>query len=232
MSLVVSIALTHIRARMRQTLVGLMGVATGVGFSVMMAALMEGSQRDFVAQLVDAMPHISVTDQRREPPPQPAEEVFDLAQIHGLTTPVIRPGIKNPYAHHRLHRELGARRRRALGAIEGGACASRGATRRRASSASIRAASPTCRNSATQIVAGLARRSLQILERDHPRRRALRRRSARASAIPSRSSGGNGRTISANVVALFAHGHQPARREPGATRSSRPRRSSRARRAS
>ncbi|MFN3889322.1 MAG: ABC transporter permease [Beijerinckiaceae bacterium] len=98
MSLVLSIATTHIRARMRQTLVGLMGVATGVGFSVMMAALMEGSQRDFVAQLVDALPHISVTDQRREPPPQPAEEVFDAAQIHGLTTPVIRPGIKNPYA--------------------------------------------------------------------------------------------------------------------------------------
>ncbi|MBX9759705.1 MAG: ABC transporter permease [Beijerinckiaceae bacterium] len=98
MNLVASIAITHIRARMRQTLVGLMGVATGVGFSVMMAALMEGSQRDFVAQLVDALPHISVTDQRREPPPQPAEEAFDLAQIHGLTTPVIRPGIKNPYA--------------------------------------------------------------------------------------------------------------------------------------
>ena len=98
MSLVLSIATTHIRARMRQTLVGLMGVATGVGFSVMMAALMEGSQRDFVAQLVDALPHISVTDQRREPPPQPAEQVFDAAQIRGLTTPVIRPGIKNPYA--------------------------------------------------------------------------------------------------------------------------------------
>jgi lipoprotein-releasing system permease protein len=98
MNLVLSIAVTHIRARMRQTLVGLMGVATGVGFSVMMAALMEGSQRDFVSQLVDALPHISVTDQRREPPPQPAEVAFDLAEIHGLTTPVIRPGIKNPYA--------------------------------------------------------------------------------------------------------------------------------------
>jgi len=98
MSLVLSIALTHIRARLRQTLVGLLGVATGVGFSVMMAALMEGSQRDFVAQLVDALPHISVSDQRREPPPQPAEDAFDAVEIHGLTTPVIRPGIKNPYA--------------------------------------------------------------------------------------------------------------------------------------
>lgn len=98
MSLVFDIAVTHIRARIRQTLVGLMGVATGVGFSVMMAALMEGSQRDFVTQLVDALPHISVTDQRREPPRQPAEDAYAAAQIHGLTTPVIRPGIKNPYA--------------------------------------------------------------------------------------------------------------------------------------
>lgn len=98
MNLVFAIALTHIRARLRQTLVGLMGVATGVGFSVMMAALMEGSQRDFVSQLVDALPHISVTDQRREPPPQPAEDIFAAVEIRGLTTPVIRPGIKNPYA--------------------------------------------------------------------------------------------------------------------------------------
>jgi lipoprotein-releasing system permease protein len=98
MKLVFSIALTHLRSRIRQTLVGLMGVATGVGFSVMMAALMEGSQRDFVDQLVNAMPHISVTDQRRDPPVQPAELAFGAVEIRGLTTAAIRPGIKNPYA--------------------------------------------------------------------------------------------------------------------------------------
>ncbi len=98
MNLVLSIALTHVRARARQTLVGVLGVATGVGFSVMMAALMEGSQRDFIAQLVDAMPHISVTDQRRDPPRQPAEDTFDAVQIRGLNTLALRPGIKNPYA--------------------------------------------------------------------------------------------------------------------------------------
>jgi lipoprotein-releasing system permease protein len=96
--LVFSIAVTHIRARMRQTLVGVMGVAIGVGFSVMMAALMEGSQNDFVAQLVDSLPHISVTDEQREPPRQPADVVYDAAEIHGLTTRVMRPGIKNPFA--------------------------------------------------------------------------------------------------------------------------------------
>lgn len=98
MNLVLSIATTHVRARARQTLVGLLGVATGVGFSVMMAALMEGSQRDFMSQLIDAMPHVSVTDTRRNPPVQPAQRKFDAVEFSGLKTPVTRPGIKNPYA--------------------------------------------------------------------------------------------------------------------------------------
>lgn len=92
------IALTHVVSRVRQTLVGLMGVAMGVGFSVMMAALMEGSQRDFVTRLVDSLPHITVNDERRNAPRQPAEDVYGAAEILGLRTPVIRPGIKNPYA--------------------------------------------------------------------------------------------------------------------------------------
>lgn len=98
MNLTASIAWTHITSRLRQTLVGIFGVATGVGFSVMMAALMEGSQRDFMAQLIDAMPHISMGDSRRDPPRQPAEEAFDAVAFSGLRTPVTRPGIKNPYA--------------------------------------------------------------------------------------------------------------------------------------
>ena len=57
MSLVLDIALTHIRARARQTFVAVAGVMTGVGFSIMMAALMEGSQADFMRQLIDALPH-------------------------------------------------------------------------------------------------------------------------------------------------------------------------------
>lgn len=98
MKLVFDIATTHVLSRMRQTLVGMLGVAMGVGFSVMMAALMEGSQRDFVAQLVDSLPHVTMSDERREPPPQPAEDGYDLVAFSGLRTPVTRPGIKNPYA--------------------------------------------------------------------------------------------------------------------------------------
>ncbi len=39
MKLVFDIARTHVLSRMRQTLVGMLGVAMGVGFSVMMAIL-------------------------------------------------------------------------------------------------------------------------------------------------------------------------------------------------
>jgi lipoprotein-releasing system permease protein len=97
-NLVFDIAWTHVRTRARQTGVAIAGVAVGVGFSVMMAAVMQGSQDDFIRQLVNALPHISVTDERRHPPLQPAEQAFDAAEIHGLTPSVRRKGIKNPLA--------------------------------------------------------------------------------------------------------------------------------------
>ena len=98
MRLVLDIAWTHVRSRVRQSLVGMFGIAMGVGFSVMMAGLMEGGQRDFVSQLVDSLPHITVSDDRRSPPRQPAEQVYQAAEISGLSTAALRPGIKNPYA--------------------------------------------------------------------------------------------------------------------------------------
>ena len=98
MNLVFSIALTHVRARARQTLVAVAGVATGVGFSIMMAALLQGSQQDFIRRLVNAMPHVTVSDERRKPTPQPGEAFYDSAEIHGLTPQARRRGIKNPLA--------------------------------------------------------------------------------------------------------------------------------------
>jgi lipoprotein-releasing system permease protein len=98
MNLVFDIAWTHVRTRARQTGVAVAGVAVGVGFSIMMAALMQGSQDDFIRQLVNALPHITVTDERRSAPAQPAEEAFDAAEIRGLTPAVRRKGIKNPLA--------------------------------------------------------------------------------------------------------------------------------------
>jgi lipoprotein-releasing system permease protein len=98
MNLVLDIALTHVRSRARQSLVAVAGVMTGVGFSIMMAALMEGSQADFMRQLIDALPHITVSDERRQPPNQPAEALYAAVRIHGLTPESRRRGIKNPMA--------------------------------------------------------------------------------------------------------------------------------------
>jgi lipoprotein-releasing system permease protein len=98
MNLVLDVAWTHVRTRVRQTGVAVAGVAVGVGFSIMMAALMQGSQEDFIRQLINALPHITVSDERRNPPPQPAERLFDAAEIRNLTPQVRRKGIKNPLA--------------------------------------------------------------------------------------------------------------------------------------
>jgi lipoprotein-releasing system permease protein len=59
---------------------------------------MEGSQRDFISQLVDSLPHITITDERRSAPRQPAEDAYATVEFSGLRTPVTRPGIKNPLA--------------------------------------------------------------------------------------------------------------------------------------
>jgi lipoprotein-releasing system permease protein len=97
-NLTLDIAWTHVRARVRQTGFAVAGVATGVGFSIMMASLMQGSQDDFTTRLVNTIAHITISDERRAPPPQPAETFYQSAEIHGLTPEARRPGIKNPLA--------------------------------------------------------------------------------------------------------------------------------------
>lgn len=98
MRLILEIAYTHIAGRGRQTIVAILGVAVGVGFSIAMAALMQGSQNDFIEELVNAMPHVQITDDRRAPPRQPAEDAFSSVAIYGLRPREDRRGIINPTA--------------------------------------------------------------------------------------------------------------------------------------
>lgn len=98
MRLILDIALTHLAGRGRQTVVAILGVAVGVGFSIAMAALMQGTQEDLIAQLVDTMPHVQITDETRTPRRQPAEEVFAAVRIAGLRPKEDRRGILNPTA--------------------------------------------------------------------------------------------------------------------------------------
>jgi len=81
-----------LRSRPRQTAFAVAGVATGVGFSVMMAALMEGSQPDFMRQLINTLPR----SRYRTSAASPAEKVYAAAKTRGLTPQARRKGIKNP----------------------------------------------------------------------------------------------------------------------------------------
>ena len=96
MNLLLEIALTHIAGRRRQTLLSILGVMLGVGFSIAMAGLMKGSQDDFVGTLIDAMPHVQITDEECRPPPQPARLVFNAVAFHGLRPSDDPRGILNP----------------------------------------------------------------------------------------------------------------------------------------
>jgi lipoprotein-releasing system permease protein len=62
----------------------------------MIAGLMEGDQRNFIRQLVDTLPHVTITDERRSASIQPAEREFAAAQVSNLPTAERRTGIKSP----------------------------------------------------------------------------------------------------------------------------------------
>jgi lipoprotein-releasing system permease protein len=86
LALLLGIAFAHLRVRVRQTLVAMLGVAVGVGFFLAVSAMMVGSQADFIRTLIDSAPHIIVRDETREARPQPALDAFEGAavEVHGL----------------------------------------------------------------------------------------------------------------------------------------------------
>lgn len=96
-ALLVHIASKHLLMRRRQTLVAVSGVAVGVGFFLAVSALMVGSQSDFVKTLIDAAPHIIVSDELRSPPPQPGRRVYakGAVALHGYKVRSEVRGIKD-----------------------------------------------------------------------------------------------------------------------------------------
>lgn len=81
MKLAVSIAISHLLSRRRQTLVSLMGIGLGVAFFLAVSSLMVGSEADFIKRLVDNAPHITVYDEFRHPKPQPAEQNYPQSAL-------------------------------------------------------------------------------------------------------------------------------------------------------
>jgi lipoprotein-releasing system permease protein len=73
MGLALRIAVTHLLARKRQTLVSLSGIVLGTAFFLAVSSLMRGSEIDFIHRLIDNSPHITVSDDYRGASRQPAE---------------------------------------------------------------------------------------------------------------------------------------------------------------
>ena len=101
LGLLVHIAAKHLIVRRRQTLVAVSGVAVGVGFFLAVSALMVGSQADFIKTLIDAAPHIIVSDELRSPPAQPGVRDFGpggrngAVELHGYKVRNEVRGIKD-----------------------------------------------------------------------------------------------------------------------------------------
>lgn len=79
--LLIDIAVKHLARRRRQTIVAVSGVGVGVGFFLAVSAMMIGSQNDFIETLIDAAPHIIISDELRSPPLQPGVRAYPEAAI-------------------------------------------------------------------------------------------------------------------------------------------------------
>ena len=81
MRLTVFIALRHLLARKRQSVVSLLGIIIGVAFFLAISSLMQGSQKDFIERLVDNSPHITISDEYRGVKKQPVEDMYPDALV-------------------------------------------------------------------------------------------------------------------------------------------------------
>lgn len=112
MKVSLQIAWAHLIGRKRQTLVALGGVVLGVAFFLATSSLMRGSERDFLERLIDNAPHITVYDEFRQAPPQPALLRYPEAAIE---LPRVKPqrearGIRGwPRVLERLREQPGVR---------------------------------------------------------------------------------------------------------------------------
>lgn len=92
-----AIALKHLLARPRQSLVSLSGIVLGVAFFLAVSSLMHGSETDFIRRLVDNSPHITVSDEFRNPRLQPVAQRFSdgAIEIRGVKPLTETRGIRH-----------------------------------------------------------------------------------------------------------------------------------------
>jgi len=96
-AILLRIALRHLSARKRQTLVSLGGIVLGAAFFLGISAMMQGSESDFIRRLVDNSPHITVEDEYRNPHLQPVSQLYPdaVVQMHRVKPETETRGIRN-----------------------------------------------------------------------------------------------------------------------------------------
>ncbi len=95
--ILLSVALRHLLARKRQTLVSLSGIVLGTAFFLGISAMMQGSETDFIHRLIDNSAHVTVEDDYRNPRLQPASQLYPgaLIQMHRVKPVTETRGIRN-----------------------------------------------------------------------------------------------------------------------------------------
>jgi len=95
--LLISIAVKHLLARKRQSVVSLLGIILGVAFFLAISSMMQGSEQDFIKRLVDNSPHITVQDEFRNPTLQPANQLYPqgAVQVRDVKPETETRGIRN-----------------------------------------------------------------------------------------------------------------------------------------
>ncbi len=96
-AVLLDVALHHLLARKRQTLVSLGGIVLGTAFFLGISAMMQGSEADFIHRLIDNSPHITVQDEFRNPRVQPVAQLYPTAliQMHRVKPVTETRGIRN-----------------------------------------------------------------------------------------------------------------------------------------
>ncbi len=96
--LLLEMGLSHLGRRRRQTLVSVLGIMMGVAAYIAISAMMLGFQNDFIRRIIDVSPHVSMLDEFRAPPVQPALRTYPgaLVEIAGLRPKQELRGIRNP----------------------------------------------------------------------------------------------------------------------------------------
>ena len=91
------IAVRHLMARKRQTVISLFGIMLGTAFFLGISAMMQGSEADFIHRLIDNSPHITIEDEFRNPQRQPIAQLYPAAaiQMHRVKPETETRGIRH-----------------------------------------------------------------------------------------------------------------------------------------